>query len=309
VGGRAQEPDPASSAGTFRPSVRERPQSPFDPPPGPSPGGRNAPWALVALVAGLFAIGGTVVLLTSGGEAGSRATGRSTDGDGGIPRGGGSGSGASDGSGHRTVVSSESTIEAGRYIQAGSFRTSAGGETERRRLAGDGVDVSVFESDEAQELYPGFQVLLAGPVYSSGNERSLLRELHENGVPSAFSRDLSPARTLQSPAAVLGEWVGTVERTGSSQPGLNGTLPVTLRAVEGGVIAELEFSDPRCEAELTIDGRTSFSFSYGQSRNCVGGGSWRLRPNGDELAAVLFPPDTDTIVLGTLQRPESMPSQ
>lgn len=298
-GTRVREPvtaPAAARAGAFPAPARERPQSPFDPPLPPATG-RN--WTAPALLAvGLLAGGAIVALVLSGGgddskgqpAAASAAGSRSRPQAGSPPPGGG------------VSASLESTVDPGRYVQAGSFRTVPGAETERRRLEDDGIDVAVLPSDEAQEFYPGFQVLLGGPVPSPADERSLLSRLHQSGVPSAFGRDLTPARAVGSPSEIAGTWTGTLERTGTSRPGLNGTLPVTLRGIDGGVNATIDFTGMRCEAELSIDGRTSFALSYGQFQDCAGAGSWKLRPNGDELAVVLLPPDTDTIVLGTLQR-------
>jgi hypothetical protein len=297
-GTRVREPvtaPAAAKAGAFPAPTRERPQSPFDPPPPPDTG---RSWTAAALIAvGLLAGGAIVALVLSGGgddskgqPAAASAGWQSQPQAGAPPAGGGA------------PASLESEVDPGRYVQAGSFRTVPGAETERRRLEGNGIDVAVLPSDEAQDLYPGFQVLLGGPFLSPTDERSLLRQLHQSGVPSAVGRDLTPARAVGSPSEIAGTWTGTLERTGTSRSGLNGTLPVTLRGIDGGVNATIDFTGMRCEVELSIDGRTSFALSYGQLQDCVGAGSWKLRPNGDELAVVLLPPDTDTIVLGTLQR-------
>ena len=90
-------------------------------------------------------------------------------------------------------ASAPGSIEAGRYVQAGSFKFVADAERERRRLATAGVSVEVVPSEEAQELYPGFEVLLGGPLRSGSEEALLLKRLHRNGVPSAFARPLTPA--------------------------------------------------------------------------------------------------------------------
>lgn len=194
------------------------------------------------------------------------------------------------------------TIGAGRYVQAGSFRTVPGAEAERQRLEEEGIRVMVVESDQVQELYPGFQVLLGGPFPSSGAERALVRRLHGEGVSSAFGRALSPAAEIAGPEAVAGRWSGTLERSGSDRPALDGPLPVTLTAPADGQPATLEFESLNCEIELVLQDATDVSLTYGQEGGCVGGGAWRLRASGDELSAVLLPPDSETIVLGTLDR-------
>jgi hypothetical protein len=194
------------------------------------------------------------------------------------------------------------TIGAGRYVQAGSFRTVAGAEAERQRLEDDGIRVMVVESDQTQELYPGFQVLLGGPFTSSGPEQAMVRQLHGDAVPSAFGRALSPAAEIAGPEAITGNWTGTLERSGSSNPALDGPLPVTLSAAADGQLATLEFGSLSCEVELALRDATDVSLTYGQEGGCVGGGAWRLRPSGEELSLVLLPPDSEEIVLGILDR-------
>lgn len=194
------------------------------------------------------------------------------------------------------------TIGAGDYVQAGSFRTLAGAEAERERLEAEGVRVIVVESDQAQELYPGFQVLLAGPFTGAGAERAALRRLRDQGVPSAFTRALSPARGITGPEAIAGEWAGELERTGGSQQDLEGPHRVTLSADAEGRTARLDFEDLHCELDLTLSEAGEVSLAYGQEGKCVGEGEWRLRPDGDEISLVLLPPDTEIIVLGTLYR-------
>ena len=199
-------------------------------------------------------------------------------------------------------TASAGTIGAGRYVQAGSFRTVPGAEAERQRLEDDGIRVMVVESDQAQELYPGFQVLLGGPFPSPGPERSLVRRLHGDAVPSAFGRSLSPAAEIAGPEAIAGRWAGTLERSGSSRPALDGPLPVTLTAPADGQSATLDFGGLHCEVDLSLRAATAVSLTYGQEGGCVGGGGWRLRPSGEGLSLVLLPPDSETIVLGSLDR-------
>jgi hypothetical protein len=194
------------------------------------------------------------------------------------------------------------SVVAGRYVQAGSFRTVDGAEQERQRLAGQGVEVDVVESSQAQELYPGFQVLLGGPLFGRSSERALLRELRENGVPSAFGRQLSPAGTIAGPAAIAGRWEGTLERSGSDRSDLNGPITVSLAGVGGGDIAVLQVPSINCEVELPLHGAGDVALTYGPAQSCLGPGTWDLRPHGDSLSMTLLPPNSDVIVLGTLHR-------
>ena len=209
-------------------------------------------------------------------------------------------SGSLDESGEPQVGS----VIAGRYVQAGSFRTVAGARSEQQRLAAQGVDIDVIESDQAQDLYPGFQVLVTGPLAGPGEEHRLVRSLRQNGVPSAFGRELSPARSVSGPDAILGRWEGTLERTGSLRPGLNGTLRASLVGESGGAIATLEVPEIGCVEELGPYEMRDVSLGYQPAggRGCLGDGIWWMRPVGDELMVALLPPNTDVVVIGTLSR-------
>ncbi|MEX2107428.1 MAG: SPOR domain-containing protein [Solirubrobacterales bacterium] len=192
-------------------------------------------------------------------------------------------------------------VEAGRYVQAGSFRTVAGAETEQARLAAAGIPVTVVDSDAAQDLFPGFQVLLSGPFTSSSEEEQMLKRV-KGEVPSAFARDLAPALEISGPGDVAGEWTGELERTGTVRSGLNDDLSAVLYAAPDGQTASLAFDGIDCEVDLSLVELTAFTLGYEQGSDCVGGGRWSLRPSGVELIATLLPPDTDVIVVGSLLR-------
>jgi hypothetical protein len=185
-------------------------------------------------------------------------------------------------------------------VQAGSFREPENAEAERERLAAAGIAVKVIESDEAQDLFPGFQVLVAGPFDTAPAARATAKRLRANGVPSAFPRPLHPARKVSGPEAIAGEWRGTLERSGSERPGLNGILQASLSATSDGRAARLEFPELGCSVDLSLNAATPVTLAYRQSGGCVGVGEWRLRPEGSRLGLTLLPPDTDTIVTGNL---------
>lgn len=189
------------------------------------------------------------------------------------------------------------SIGAGRYVQAGSFKFARDAEKERRRLAAEGVDVEVVSSDTAQELYPGFQVLLGGPLRSGSEGALLLKSLHRNGVPSAFSRPLMPA----SPHGKLGNgtWTGKLEESSTSHPRLDRTLPVTLVTSEGGKEGLLIFLDINCVAELQAEPSPGPILRFERSSGCFAG-SWQVRRAGRKLMLAFLPPDNDVIVLGEL---------
>ncbi len=214
-------------------------------------------------------------------------------------------SGAS-GSGGASVTAAAlpaGSIEAGRYAQAGSFKFAADAEEEGRRLADAGVDVDVVPSEEAQELYLGFQVLLIGPLHSGAEETALLKSLHRNGVPSAFARYLTPA--LPAPPyskLARGTWTGKLEESSSSHPKLDRTLPVTFVTSANGREGTLIFLDIDCVAELEAEPSAGPTLRFGRSSGCFAG-SWRARPSGDKLMLTLLPPESDLIVLGELHLP------
>lgn len=199
-----------------------------------------------------------------------------------------------------TLSAPSGTLEAGRYIQAGSFKFSEDAEAERERLAAAGIAVEVVPSDLAQELYPGFQVLLGGPFSSAAAETQELRQLHRHGVPSAFGRTLRPAQELSSPATVAGAWTGSLERSSSSRPGLDGSLPTSLTLLAGGRRGNLSFGD--CSAKLTLAPSTTTVLIYREQSGCDEGGDWQLRLSGEELLLAQLPSDSDLLVLGTLYR-------
>jgi hypothetical protein len=199
-----------------------------------------------------------------------------------------------------TEASPSGSIEAGRYVQAGSFKFAQDAEKERRRLAAAGVDVEVVSSDSAQELYPGFQVLLGGPLRAASEGALLLKSLHRNGVPSAFARPLTPAL----PHGKLGDgtWTGKLEESSTSHPRLDRTLPVTLTTSEGGKEGLLIFLDINCVAELQAEPSPGPILRFERSSGCFAG-SWQVRPTGRNLMLAFLPPDNDVIILGELHLP------
>jgi hypothetical protein len=197
-------------------------------------------------------------------------------------------------------ASSPGSIEPGRYVQAGTFKFIADAESERERLAADGIRVDVVRSEEAQELYPGFQVLLGGPVRSAAAENSLLRKLRHSGVPSAFARPLTPAQGASPSELGGGTWTGELEESSTTKPILDRGLPVTFVVSADGQEGRLTFADPRCVAELEAEPSTGPSLRFGRSSGCFAG-TWRVRPTEDGLMLSLLPADSDVIVIGELR--------
>ncbi len=192
------------------------------------------------------------------------------------------------------------SIGAGVYVQAGSFRTTAGAEAERLRLEAAGILASVVESDQAEELYPGFQVLLGGPFVEATERRSMVKRLHRNGVPSAFARPLSPAVAIAGPEDAAGTWVGTLELSGFARPNRDGRLQVTLQVDPDGRQASLEIPDRNCSVGLSLLAASELSLSFSQDRNCLGAGDVVMRPGGEAISVTLLPPGAKAIVVGRL---------
>jgi sporulation related protein/zinc ribbon protein len=191
-------------------------------------------------------------------------------------------------------------IEAARYVQAGSFRSPSNAAEEQDRLAAAGIEVQVVSSDWAQEFYPGFQVLLAGPVHSESEADAIDRALERNGVPSAFARDLTPALESGIPADAGGVWSGVLDRSSGERPSLNGSLEVTLTMEPDGETGALEVEGSNCRESLALSETTASTLSYSQDRPCVAGGPLHIRPIGPELMVSVLPPESDVLATGTL---------
>lgn len=246
-----------------------------------SSGGRGPIVAALAILA-LGAGGAVAILLAAGGGSSSTTVVRSAAGAQRNRAGG--------------------PVRAGRYLQAGTFQTASHAEMERRRLAAHGIEIEVVPSDTAKELYPGFQVLLGGPVNSRAKESTMLTSLHRDGVPSAFARDLSPAPHVVEGDALAGRWTGELERTSSEHPNLDGPVPATLAVTSDGASGSLQLPTLRCRARLSLVAAGGPTFRYAMTPACGGTGPLVVRPDGSEAMLTLLSPDTDSFAVGTLSR-------
>lgn len=192
------------------------------------------------------------------------------------------------------------TLEPGHYVQAGSFQTITHADAERRRLASLGIKVDVASSDEARELYPGFQVLLGGPFRSHSAEMAMVARLRRNGVPSAFARTLTPTTASGAASAIGGRWSGTIERTDSEHPDLDGSFPVVLTISGEGQAGSLEVSTTGCRTRLALTASDGPVYAYRQSSSCIGTGPVLVRDAEHELMLTLPMPGSDAFALGTL---------
>lgn len=267
-------------------------------PPAPGTSGRNRTALWIGAVIVLVGAGAAIAILLSRGGDASRTTvlvdraGRTTTVTTEAER-----------TETETVSSvaapSNAEVDAGLYVQAGSFRTLPGAEEERERLAAAGIEVDVISSDGAAELYPGFQVLFGGPITGSAQERRLLEDLEENGV-DGFARDLSPAPQLGGAGDAAGRWSGELDRTSGERPNLEDTLDVTVEFEPGGSTGTLETADG-CSENLSLKKEGPMTLTYSQDTSCVSGGDVFVRPAGDELMVSMLPLGTDIFVTGGLR--------
>lgn len=281
-------------AGPVGSATVPRPPGPAGPPSPPSPRRSRTPiWAGGAIV--LAGAGAALAILLSSGGGSSSTTVLVNSGEK-TATAADTAAATSESAGQPAAGS----IEAGRYVQAGSFKTVPHAETERERLAAAGIDVRVVPSDNAEEFYPGFQVLVGGPLTSASEEASMIKALHGAGVPSAFARDLSPASEVGDPDEIAGRWSGVLDRSSGEHPNLNGPLPVSLEIDSDGNTATLEFEEAGCRDELTLAETTATTFDYAQGRPCAAAGDLLVRPTGGQLMLSLLPFDSDALVLGSL---------
>src|SRR5262249_4961684 len=153
-------------------------------------------------------------------------------------------------------------------------------ETERQRLAALGIETQLLPSEMAQELYPGFQVLVVGPIQGRDEEFAMTRKLRHNGVPTAFARELTPAISNIRYSEVAGGWSGTLEEISSAHPSLTRKLTVTAGFDSSGREGQLEVSSLHCRLNLIASSSSGTTISFDQKPACLGSGTWTLRPAG-----------------------------
>ena len=286
-GSRYEEPPVGSEPTAVRTS----------PPPSSGGHGRTALWVAIAIVV-IGAGAALAILLASGG--GDSSTTVLVDS---AKTGSSEAENASDESTESTEARADAgadALEAGRYVQAGSFKTLPHAEAERERLVGQGIDVQVISSDGVEEFYPGFQVLLAGPLQSGSEEATIVKALHRNGVPSAFPREVSPASELSGSSEAVGSWSGEISRSSGERPDLNGPLNISLEMESDGSSGVLEVEGESCQDQLSLAEAGSTVLSYSQGQPCLGRGEVLIRPGNGQLMLTLQPTGTDILILGTL---------
>lgn len=192
-----------------------------------------------------------------------------------------------------------SPLTAGRYVQAGSFRSPEGAQREVDRLVSKGIDAEAVPADWADELLPGFQVLLVGPLATSGEEVEALRQLEDANV-AGFGRDLTPSGELPGPVAAAGSWSGDLEQSylrGARSPR---TYRVDFTLAPDGESGTVDYPGRGCHGSLTLSEESGFSLAYSESiesGGCRAGGVWHLRPEGTLITTVRLYEDFDVQVM------------
>lgn len=281
--GAAADRAPAAAAPPSAPAAEDRRRHPLRP---------------VAAVAACLLVG---ALVAAGAYLATR------DGDSG---GAGGATGASSGGGaEREEVPPkpqapprESELVPGRYVQSGSFRSLEGAEEEVARLRGHGIDVFAIPADQVDELLPGFQVLLVGPLAGAAEERRVVREL-ERAAVSGFGRDVTPSVELSGPSSAAGAWSGEVEQSSLRGAARPTTYPVDVTIAAGGETGTVDYPEDECGGTLTLIEDDGYSLAYAETVEygpCIRGGVWHLRPTAEGMKAVWLHDSRDIMVEGTL---------
>jgi hypothetical protein len=196
-------------------------------------------------------------------------------------------------------------FEGGEWVQLASFRGAESAAVEAERLTAAGVDATVIDSADAQELFPGFQVVAAGPFASSADRRRTLRRAEAAGIPDAKARTLTPADTALDLATLSGSYTGEIELIDPSAPERNSTMEAGLFVDPDGS-AQLSYEDPKsCNATLEqagFDGAVGTWDQIVDGGDCLRGGTWRMKLSGSELKLAWQRDGSVRWMAGTLER-------
>lgn len=236
------------------------------------------------LAAGVLAAGGTAAVVLSGASTGSPprdAVGSATTGAG---------------------LEGKGPIVPGRYVLLGSFRTARRAAFESERLRRAGLDAAVYDSNTVAGLQPAFFVLLAGPLSGAADEARALRRARRAHVIGPRSHRLGPARERSTPPA--GRWQGTLARRAPAGSPLNRMIDAALDVAGDGRTAAMTLATPACRGELRLIREDGVVWTYGETisgGDCLGGGTWTVKPEGSEARLTWWHPDRTYFVVGTLE--------
>jgi hypothetical protein len=204
-----------------------------------------------------------------------------------------------------TVAPTGTAFEAGRYARLGSFRTESRAQEVATDLQAKGLDAYPIASDDGKAMVPAFYVVVAGPLATAREERSVVRAAKRAGVKDAFVDDLEPAPDSADPAALGGEFSGTLRQNNPRVKRLNRDLGTVMSFAPDGQSATVTYDRPACEGTLTLADQRGSVLTYDESitsGRCPDGGSWHVRLEGERLQATWWRPDDYTFVLGRLER-------
>lgn len=193
-----------------------------------------------------------------------------------------------------------SELNPGRYVQAGSFRSAEGAQREVERLRGYGIDATSVPAEWANELLPGFWVLIVGPLEAGNEEQLVLHQLTRANV-SGFGRDLTPSTELSGPAAAAGSWGGKVERSYFKGARRAATYWIEVVIAADGESGTIGYPERGCHGTLSLIEDAGYSLAYGESIDsgeCPSGGVWHMRPTDAGLTAVWLSDTHEFMVQG-----------
>jgi len=200
-----------------------------------------------------------------------------------------------------SLASSE--LVTGRYVQSGSFRTVEAAEEEVARLRARGIDVFAVPAGWANELLPGFQVLLVGPLAGGAGEETRVERALAEAKVSGFGRDLTSSIALAGAPSLAGSWSGEVEESslGGSPQRTRYEIEVSIAA--DGETGTIDYPEEGCGGTLTLLDDEEFSIAYAERieyGSCIDGGVWHLRLSAEGLDAVWLHDSRELVVEGTL---------
>jgi hypothetical protein len=305
-------PTPLANGGRIVPAAaapasdtRIEPTRGAAPPPPPAKPASRTRWRTFALVAGVVAAFGaaavgTYVMLGPDDSA-PRATGAAAQSRGATP--------APSPSPQRTSTgtsAAEPAIVPGRYVRLGSFRFESAAQRTADTLQAKGIDAAVIPSNDAAGMFPAFFQVVQGPLESAREERRALRAAERAGVAGPFVKSLTPVeRGDLDPSVLGGDFEGTLQQTNAKVDRLNRKLGTTMSFAADGESGTVAYDRPSCRGTLQLESQSGRVLAYSESIDagrCSDGGTWYLRPEGDELFATWWRPDDVTFVIGTLQR-------
>jgi hypothetical protein len=194
----------------------------------------------------------------------------------------------------------------GSYVRLASMRRRAAAEHLAGLLSDRGVPARVINSDEVEELFPGFAVVVSGPVRSKARARTLIRRAKGLEITDAVQVPLSPASGGPIDVSGLnGAWRGTLSQAGAARAEDNRQLATAITFAAGGRRARIRYPGVPCSGDLSFV-RTDGAIAVYSQRitfgDCPQGGTWMLRLRDSRLAGTWRRQDAPMFIAGYLTR-------